>query len=189
MAIIKPNILYGDDVPRIIHGIKYPDGPKPKYEDKFSGPCIVCGTAPGWQKELAKAREAFQDAHLVAVNFAGADESIPWDWWVSYHPDVFWGKGRVVSPETHSDKPVDGVDVRWHIGVGGGSSSLLAVTFARLAGFSPIITAGVHLVDRYKHMSGRWHSFRDALTGHLFSVSPEGTYVRDKFGGINGIRC
>ena len=86
-----------------------------------------------------------------------------------------------------SDRNLPGVDMAFPIATKGGSSALLATLIALVMGHDKVVTAGVHLVDDYKPMQGRWIHFDDALRGRVFSVSPEGTFIRDYFGGIDGI--
>lgn len=187
-------------------GLRASFGELPALAGKFSGPAIVLGRAPGWEDELDIAFEV--TAHEAPIFGANAfdDEHFPGldvEHVVSVHCAHFPARDKR-RPDTlyHSPKPLTVCprsDVFWPVpGIGGsGSSALLAVVVALNMGFDPVFVAGVHLAEETCHVDdqGRktihsyvvyqdgWVSLRDQLYGRVFSVSPQGTFLRNLLGG------
>lgn len=139
------------------------------------GDAIVCGTAPGYERELMRALDVAPCAYIIGVNRAYQTEFL--DCMVTVHPEAF----QDCPVDMHTDKP--GGDWRWPIATMGGTSALLAVCIALAMGFDRVVLAGVHIDGDYAGCRGPWLTWRKALAGRICSVSPRGTFIRDTFGG------
>lgn len=156
----------------------------PPFAQTKSGPCIVAGTAPGYINEFYEARKAAgTTAEVLGVNKFGLIHEVHCQHWVTVHPEDYFPKRAFPTP-THSDKPGEQVDNIWPIATAGGSSALLATMIALVMGFEKVILAGVHLINAYASMQDRWIHFDSVLRGRVCSVSPKGTFIRDRFGGV-----
>lgn len=174
------------------------------------GSAIVLGRAPGWLDELDLALEATgHDAPVFAVNgqdknnhYAGISGLV--EHWVTTHGGAYPYAERWDGPIRHAVKPVESApnaDYRWPlVGTAGqGSSAFTATLIAIMMGFTDIVLAGVHLSRSRKtnaagqtsfsgwdFFQGGWKARYEFLKGRVRSVSPEGTYLRDLFGGNKG---
>ena len=186
-------------------GVRASFGSLPPLAGKFSGPAIVLGRAPGWLTELDIALEVTScDAPIFAVNhMVGHYGCLDFEHVVSVHCCRYPSReNRRHDVVYHSQRPLTNspnADVFWPIpGIGGsGSSALLAVVIALNMGFDPVFVAGVHLsettcvvddqghktVHSYRVYRDGWTSLRDQLYGRVFSVSPQGTFLRNLLGG------
>lgn len=156
--------------------------PQP-FTDSQSGRCVVVGTAPGWELELASVTAHGLDADMCMVNDAGMSQD--GDWWVTLHPEYYWANGEKGGVHV-SDKPYPGeaVDIVVPVSSGMGTSSYLAVCAMLIAGYDQIVTAGVHLSGEYRQAQAQWNKDKSQFLGRLASASPHGTYVTDTFGSI-----
>jgi hypothetical protein len=163
---------------KTVNGIEVGDYvPMPCYTQR-SGVALVVGTAPDWIDELVEAKIKFPDAPVFAVNVAG--RMIICNYWVTVHPEKFgWGDMPLFS-----DKMKNMADVAWPIATAGGSSALLATLIALVMGFDMVVMAGVHLIGEYKQFQPQWLGREEQINGRVRSVSPEGTFIRDHFGGL-----
>lgn len=183
-------------------------GALPPLAGKFSGPAIVLGRGGDWVSELDAAMLATDhEAPIFAVNHQeGHYPGLCVEHVVSVHAAKFPGREqRRADTVYHCPKPphvAPLADVFWPMpGIGGsGSSALLAVVVALNMGHAPVFVAGVHLEERTETVDGQqrrvihdyglyqqgWVSLREQLVGRVFSVSPQGTFLRELLGGANG---
>lgn len=167
---------------RTINGIQVGDYvPLPEFQP-CSGTAIVLGNAPNFKDEYDAARNICPEAKVYGVNRSAWE--IVCDYWVTVHPEMVFIKDRWAV--RMSDRLGDNIDMAFPIATRGGSSALLATLIALVMGHDMVITAGVHLIGAYKTMQNRWYWYADQLGGRVKSVSPEGTFIRDKFGGCYG---
>lgn len=183
-------------------------GALPPLAGKFSGPAIVLGRGGDWVSELDAAMLATDnDAPIFAVNHQeGHYPGLCVEHVVSVHAAKFPAKERRRADTVyHCPKPphvAPLADAFWPMpGIGGsGSSALLATLIALNMGYAPVLVAGVHLTEttegddgqghRWRHGYGvyqdGWVTLRDQLVGRVFSVSPQGTFLRELLGGACG---
>lgn len=176
-----------------VNGIRVADFASIPAHREMSGDAVVLGTSKNWAGELLDALRFSPDANLFAVNKAG--NFVLSNYRVTVHPEDYfnpWNPAPLFSDKqmTTTWKCSDGqeakaVDYVWPIPTAGGTSALLATMIAFVMGFDRVIMAGVHLIGEYRRFRDRWLYFEDDLMGRVVSVSPEGTFIRDHFGGIN----
>jgi hypothetical protein len=168
----------------------------------------VLGRAPGWVDELDRAFELTEfAAPVVSVNNFDDDHypGCDFEHVVGIHCRLFPPKGKRRADVTyHSEKPekvCPDTDVFWPLpGMGSGSSALLGVFVALNMGFDPVYVAGVHLDEvtsiedaeghkvnhSYRLYRDGWVNVAGELRGRVVSVSPQGTFLRELLGGVNG---
>lgn len=186
-------------------GLRASFGEPPALAGKFHGPAIVLGRAPGWVDELDIALEVTGcDAPIFAANHhCGHYPGLCVEHVVSVHCGTFPAKGQRRADTTyHCAKPptcCPNADVFWPMpGIGGsGSSALLATLVALNMGFDTVFVAGVHLaevtckeddqgrreVHSYALYQDGWTCLREQLRKRVFSVSPQGSFLRNLLGG------
>jgi hypothetical protein len=117
--------------------------------------CIVLGSAPDWEDDLAKARKLVPDWPVVAINGVATLYLEHIVMWCSIHGrDLMkWAPMRAerggntdyLGYGNFSDKEECGDFIRWNRPNLGGSSGLFAVDIALESGFEKVILCGVPL--------------------------------------------
>lgn len=166
-----------------------------------SGSAIVLGRC-SWPEELDLAFDATGHCSPVfALNgqIEGHYGCAKFEHVVSVHGQLFRPHGAEITYHTVKPKSVAPyADFHWPLArTGEGSSALTATLIALLMGYSPVILAGVHLDDVFDHhtpsgkrLIGDYRLFRQGwvgrdaeVRGRVCSVSPQGTFLRDRYGG------
>ena len=117
---------------------------------------LICGSAQCLWEDIEKAEKLFMPTHVVCINHTALYYPYFFQYWISYHPDIFQGLRKYVkgNPKIYGPEKTREVDRVWKFkDFLCSDSSLYAVKIMLRCGARKIVLCGVPLDNSPKFYS------------------------------------